>query len=98
MPEQVNEACGRCGGTGYIIYKDDPSPPGVSLSPGSMLFSEPCPSCLGEGLCPKCGAALGGDEWAICPKCEWNEEAADKNLDVIAVLAAQTDKYDDIPF
>lgn len=97
----MNEACEYCAGTGYIVYKDDPSPAGVSLSPGSMWYSDSCPKCLERGLCPRCGAELVDGEWSICPSCGWDEKEADKNFNVYAVQEAQSNKYDyadDEPF
>jgi len=47
--------CRNCGGIGELVYCDDPSPVGISLSPGQMEFSDPCPECTEKGICPECG-------------------------------------------
>lgn len=46
--------------SGCVYTEDDPSPPGVSLSPGSYTFVDPC-ECVEAGICPWCGSALVGD-------------------------------------
>ncbi len=50
--------CRTCGGSEVVKYRDDPSPAGVSLSPGYMDYIEPCPGCLGRGVCGLCGTAV----------------------------------------
>ncbi|MEE9593156.1 MAG: hypothetical protein V3W28_06225 [Thermoplasmata archaeon] len=42
--------CPACMGTGIIEVPFDPSPPGVSLSPGYLLDDEECPECGGSGI------------------------------------------------
>lgn len=44
--------CKACGGTGIILVPDDPSPPGVALSPGTMDVEDECPDCDGTGKIP----------------------------------------------
>ena len=56
--------CKACGGKGYVEYWDDPSPAGVSLSPGGMMFTESCPECTKDDVCPQCGHK-GSDEYPI---------------------------------
>lgn len=46
---------------GIRLERDDPSPPGISLSPGYYMFVEACECCVGRNECPWCGAALEGD-------------------------------------
>jgi len=77
--------CPTCNGLGLIVYQDDPSPSGVSLSPGTMEFSDPC-DCLEDGNCPRCGKK----GWADCPTettdwenepclyCGWSSSAAER--------------------
>lgn len=50
-----------CGtnGSGCILYDDDPSPAGISLSPGTYSYADPCP-CVEAGKCPDCGSPLIG--------------------------------------
>lgn len=50
--------CPKCRGTGFIAYKDDPSAAGVSLSPGYMIGTDPCPDCYEKSICPMCGQKL----------------------------------------
>ncbi len=42
--------CPACMGTGIVEVPFDPSPPGVSLSPGYLLDEEECPECGGSGI------------------------------------------------
>jgi hypothetical protein len=76
--------CQKCGGAGYIYYEYDPSPAGVSLSPGTMTDADPCECCLERGTCPRCGTRdvwtdddFEFSEYVICPECGWNEEKPD---------------------
>ncbi len=43
------DVCGTCEGTGIVETRFDPSPAGVSLSPGYMIDEEECPECKGTG-------------------------------------------------
>lgn len=70
--------CRKCGGQGAKFVEYDPSPAGVSLSPGYMVDIEPCTECVEQGKCPRCGASdLPWDEEAVwdaqdaCPHCGW---------------------------
>lgn len=47
--------CRKCGGFGSVSYAYDPSPPGVGLSAGFMIDTDPCGECFGGGTCPRCG-------------------------------------------
>ena len=75
--------CRHCQGWGYFEYSYDPSPAGVSLSPGTMTDSDPCHKCIEEGVCPRCGKQVfDDDDWdsgepIVCPKCGWKEAAPD---------------------
>lgn len=67
--------CETCEGWGGQFYQYDPSPPGVSLSPGFMTDYDPCPDCVEAGFCPRCGHNMPED-WQMdedddCPICEW---------------------------
>lgn len=55
--------CHHCEGEGIRTYSFDPSPAGVSLSPGVMYDSDPCPKCLEESRCPRCAKNLLGPWW-----------------------------------
>lgn len=65
-------ACRTCQGWGGQGSSYDPSPAGVSLSPGSMYDFDPCPDCEGNEalpLCALCGqiCAEGGARLCACP-------------------------------
>ena len=69
--------CRICNGVGEIIYSDDPSASGVSLSPGTMEFDDPC-ICLESSHCPRCGRFIHAwdkdtyqEEFPECPICGW---------------------------
>lgn len=47
--EKKWKTCQKCDGTGIIWIKDDPPPPGVSLSPGTWQIEDDCPKCGGIG-------------------------------------------------
>ena len=81
--------CRKCEGKGEILYQEDPSAGGISLSPGTMTFGEPCPDCTEQGKCPRCGMlnAWNDDDWDIgnldeyswpkksCQECGWSYTA-----------------------
>jgi hypothetical protein len=48
--------CKHCAGWGGHSYSDDPSPPGVSLSPGTTDDYDPCEMC--HGHCSRCGVSF----------------------------------------
>ncbi len=58
--------CRTCGGSGIHEYNYDPSPAGVSLAPGSMTETEPCPICTEKGLCSLCSKLLSEDGKRVC--------------------------------
>lgn len=70
--------CKTCEGVGGIVYRY--SPAGVSLAPGTMQGFDPCPDCIEEGVCPRCGEVVFSEEaWdaageVTCPDCGWNSE------------------------
>jgi len=62
--------CKHCGGWGGAYGYYDPSPSGVSLGSGSMLDFDPCPHCVEEGICPRCGRELlDSDGFDVCEHC-----------------------------
>lgn len=68
--------CTVCKGWGGDWVEFDPSPPGVSLSPGSMVEFDPCQECAGKGICPRCRSGVGQDlfkQKASCPHCGFVE-------------------------
>lgn len=68
-------SCSHCEGNGGFYSSYDPSPSGVSLSPGSIMDWDPCPDCTEKGICPRCGNDLPliaykddeTGEWAVDP-------------------------------
>ncbi len=73
--------CKACNGWGGFTEQYDPSPPGISLSPGYMTEFTPCQECYEIGKCSRCGKnmlehpgvalalAIGYDELENCPLC-----------------------------
>lgn len=73
--------CRSCNGWGGTYSQYDPSPAGVSLSPGYILEFDTCPSCLEEGVCPRCGETSSLIELDVedgddihCPECGWRSD------------------------
>jgi predicted RNA-binding Zn-ribbon protein involved in translation (DUF1610 family) len=66
--------CKTCSGAGASYSTYDPSPAGVSLSPGSMVDVEICPDCAEKGICSRCGEPVWDpdDIEYPCPKCGWD--------------------------
>lgn len=76
--------CRTCKGWGASFGTYDPSPSGVSLSAGSMPDVEPCPDCVDNGRCPRCGKQLlSADQLDTgvgpesCPDCGWHWSGRD---------------------
>lgn len=69
--DKYPDYCETCQGWGFFEETYDPSPPGVSLSPGYLTDREPCPDCQEEGLCPRCKAPITGRE-LYCEECDWH--------------------------
>jgi len=74
--------CRKCDGRGGTYYQYDPSPAGISLSPGYMTDFDPCPDCMEHGKCPRCGNIVWTDDDfdgdpVTCHVCGWNEESPD---------------------
>lgn len=74
--------CRNCQGMGGFAGSYDPSPAGVSLSPGSMQEFDYCQECTEKGICPECGKQMfdpDTSDWSemlVCPHCNWKEETA----------------------
>ena len=66
--------CTKCDGRGEFVYSFDPSPAGVSLSPGTLEDVEPCGQCTEQGICARCGEAGLNPETGEgpCSHCGWN--------------------------
>lgn len=71
--------CKSCGGWGGIGSTFDPSPAGVSLSPGVMYDWDPCEQCSNEGICGRCGEATDTFGDAPCQHCGWNWGQGDQD-------------------
>jgi hypothetical protein len=82
--------CRKCHGLGGFLYSYDPSPAGVSLSPGYMQDFDTCSDCVEQGKCPRCGKLIYPldqvdkfNEWldnqTECPHCKWHhgQDASD---------------------
>lgn len=70
--------CTNCQGWGGRGYSYDPSPAGVSLSPGSLWDFDPCPKCAQRGYCPRCGLKTLLDEQdeptvEVCYACRFKQ-------------------------
>lgn len=75
--------CAECNGWGGYYSQYDPSPSGVSLSSGSITDFTPCESCLGNGICPRCGQMGWAGEEAgekPCVSCRWIEGEAGRPI------------------
>lgn len=71
--------CRHCDGWGVYFSTYDPSPSGVSLSPGTMLDCDVCPECVDKNLCPLCMIetvpVVGHeDNERVCLTCNWKED------------------------
>lgn len=55
--------CRACHGWGGDFYSYDPSPSGVGLSAGSIQMGDPCPHCVEQDRCPRCGAMSYANGW-----------------------------------
>lgn len=81
--------CRTCDGWGTLPELYDPSPDGVSLSPGFCVMHAPCYACEGScGIptCSLCGQIMSSERYRLCtcplnmgypvtPPCEcWEEE------------------------
>jgi hypothetical protein len=77
--------CTKCDGWGGFFSTYDPSPSGVSLSPGYMDDYEPC-DCIEECSCPRCGKRVpfgyahpekDGEFIDVCSYCGWDSRKPD---------------------
>lgn len=66
--------CKTCGGAGAHYSTYDPSPAGVSLSPGSMVDVDICQDCAEKGICARCGEQVWDSDNIEypCTKCGWD--------------------------
>jgi len=68
--------CRTCEGAGASFESYDPSPAGVSLSPGTMTDVSICPDCAEKGICSRCGKQAWDPEKddcsPPCPHCGWD--------------------------
>ena len=63
--------CRHCDATGLVLHEHDPSPSGISLSPGVLVDGDPCSHCIEQGKCPRCNHTHDGDDHP-CSECGWN--------------------------
>lgn len=67
--------CRSCNGWGGRVTEYDPSPPGVSLGPGTMMDFDPCPDCYAHFTCPRCTLREAwpddSDGDGPCRRCGW---------------------------
>lgn len=70
--------CRRCGGTGEDAWIENQAPAGGCH--WGMMMSEPCPHCIGQGKCPRCGVEGQNNfedcETLKCFACGWDEGMA----------------------
>ena len=70
--EQHPHACVSCGGSGAVYSTYDPSPSGVSLGAGWFMDVDPCPDCLDQDKCPRCGSKMADED--SCSACDWTTD------------------------
>jgi hypothetical protein len=85
--EKYPNYCRHCGGWGVFVSQYDPSPAGISLGPGYMLESDPCPKCMENGDCPLCGHHHEDEDWGsdfptVCESCGWTEDTTEGAPDI----------------
>lgn len=79
MEKQLfSNPCEHCQGMGGFYTAYDPSPSGVSLSPGYMQDFDLCHKCLEQQICPSCGEYISIDDNCsydvyVCEYCGWND-------------------------
>lgn len=70
--EEWPKFCRDCGGYGAATFIENGAPHGCGFWP--MEVQDDCPSCIGKGICPRCGT-LNYDDWVDdevpCPECGW---------------------------
>jgi len=69
--------CTVCNAVGGFHSSYDPSPAGVSLSPGSYPDFDPCSACILRGICPRCGEQHTIDQdsdTCECLNCRWKDD------------------------
>ena len=74
--------CFACHGRGGVVSSQDPVGDGVGYE---VLFN-PCPSCLGSGVCPLCGGPVDAEYCCGAEGCCWTPEM---------VYELPDDPYDD---
>lgn len=69
------KSCKTCGATGEVHWTENGAPHGEGFWP--MDMADFCESCIGKGVCPRCGV-VNGTDWAenegACKNCKWTPE------------------------
>lgn len=77
--------CKSCLGWGVVSFTQS-HPYGSTTA--SETLSEPCETCVGNGLCPRCMKPVQcqpdyGDLVLPCPHCGWNNDDGEVEEDVV---------------
>jgi hypothetical protein len=67
---ELDGFCMECRGRGGVVSSQDPVGDGVGFE---TLF-DPCPACLGAGLCPLCGGPVDAEYNCGAEDCAWVPE------------------------
>ena len=72
--------CRKCGGTGVVVSYESHEFWGAHVS---ERVEDVCPSCVGDGKCPLCGAEIPEELYEMpnkprCPVCGWEDGKADQ--------------------
>lgn len=66
--------CRKCGGVGEVTWQENQAPLGSGMVWLEEL-SDSCPSCLMNGVCPRCRKQIPDnllvEDDIICPFCKW---------------------------
>lgn len=100
--------CPKCEGLGFHYYQYDPSPPGISLSPGYMVDCDPCKCIEKAGACPRCGEQFITDDnfeelqdrngVFSCPFCDWQSDTPDVDMFMIPQNECYCWQYQEVQY
>lgn len=66
--------CRKCGGEGNVHGWENPDP----ASGHGWPFTEPCPACADNGICPRCGLENTlNEDCDSCSACGWQVDQKD---------------------